>query len=146
MRKLSATQRMEQNYARTLLELCRRLFEEKENPLFAWQAYRISQEVQITIPWWVLDYFDEVAENLLDPSQSFADERTGVAIQAALLMKKKGRGSVFLRYADFHEQWAALDEVQELLEKGETPDSAWDKVSKKINLSKEAVKKWYYSS
>jgi hypothetical protein len=144
MRKLTATQRMNESWARTLLQLCHRFFEEENNPLFAWQAYQISQEVRVTIPWWVLDYFDEVAKNLLNSSQSSADERAGTIIQKALLMKKKGRGSVFRRYDDFNEQWGALNQVRELFENGETLDSALDKVSKKINLSKKAVTKWWY--
>ena len=146
MRKKPATQRMSECLARTLLEYCHILFEKEENPLFAWQAYQVSQELKVSIPWWVLKYFDEVAENLLNPSQSSADERVGAIIQKALLMNKKGRGSVFLRYGDFYERWSALNQVRELLEKNETVDNAFNKVSKKINLSKETIKKWYYST
>jgi|AntAceMinimDraft_9_1070365.scaffolds.fasta_scaffold01459_11 type I restriction-modification system DNA methylase subunit len=146
MKKLTATQRMNESWARTLLQYCHILFEEEKNPLFAWQAYQASQELRVPIPCWVLDYLNEVAENLLNPSQPSADERAGVTIQKALLMNKKGRGNVFLRYADFHDRWNALNQVRELLEKGETLDNAFNKISKKINLSKEAVKKWYYAS
>jgi hypothetical protein len=146
MKKLTATQRMIEGDAKIFIEYCRILFEEENNPLFAWQAYQVSQEFKVMIPWWVLDYFDEVAKNLLNPSQTSADGRAGTIIQEALLMKKKGRGSVFLRYADFYERWDALNQVRELLENGETLDNAFDKVSKKIYLSKEAIRKWYYSS
>ena len=143
-KKLTATQRMNENFARALFHLCYRFFEEEKNPLFAWRAYQVSQEFKVMIPWWVLDYFDKVAENLLNPSQISAVGRAGVAIQKALLMDKSGRGSVFRRYDDFCEQWSALIEVYALLERGETLDNAIDKVSEKINLSKETIKKWYY--
>ena len=143
-KKLTATQRMNESYARAMFHLCHRFFEEEKNPLFAWRAYQASQTFRVPIPWWVLDYFNEVAENLLTPSQLSADERAGVTIQRALLMDKRGRGSVFRRYDDFCEQWDALNEVYALLEAGETLDNAIDKVCGKINLSKETIKKWHY--
>lgn len=143
MGKLTATQRMEKHYAKMLIELYRRAFEEENNPLYIWQAYQISRQSGVSIPWWILDYFDEVAKGLLSPHKS--SERISISIQKALKMNTKGRNSFFKRYLDIMKKISVVSQILNLLEAGETLEDAIYQVSEKTGKKEDTLHKWFYS-
>jgi hypothetical protein len=87
-------------YMRNLDKL-RELYEETENPVFAWSAYRevrklTKKNIDITIPEWVLAYLDESA-NRLWALKSGKDIATDIA-KAFDMIRSGGQGNIFTQY------------------------------------------------
>lgn len=51
--------------ARKQLELSENIFEVFKNPMHAWHAYREARRAGVSVPEWVLTYFDDCAAGLL---------------------------------------------------------------------------------
>ena len=132
-------------YIKPTLRWYHALFKDEENPLFAWRAYQFSRQNDVPLPEWVLDYFDEVVKNLLNPQRpKLPNERTGVLIQKALQMNKKGRGNIFKRFFDIDKRVDAVGRILELLEENKTLDDAKIQISEETGISGETLNKWYY--
>ena len=75
-----------------------KLYDESKNPLFAWEGILLSK-TKSHMPSWVLEYFLNSGENLLqiDP----AGDRAAPLVYSALQMNHGGQRSVFSGYQDF---------------------------------------------
>jgi hypothetical protein len=125
----------------------RALFENEKNPLYAWKVYRMCRRNNVPLPWWVLDYFDKVAEGLLNPQRpKLPNERTGVFIQKALKMNKKGKGDIFRRFFENKKRINAVWHVLILLRdnKGMSPEDALLQGSENLEMPYETLRDWYY--
>lgn len=116
---------------------------EERNPLYVWAVYHLSRKLNISIPEWVLEYFDEVAQNLQNPPQK-GGERISVFLQKALKMQKKGKGNIFKRYFDTEKRITVVWQIIELLRKKETLENSIIQISEETGMSEETLKKWYY--
>jgi hypothetical protein len=116
------------------LDKLKEWYEETDNPLFAWGAYRYARELikknyDLAIPEWVLAYLDESADRLweiesgLDESadESRKDSRknsAGTKIAIALKMYASGQGDIFLR----HDRALGRLLITELVDMAKTSD------------------------
>ncbi|MEX6506950.1 hypothetical protein [Jiella sp. M17.18] len=86
------------------VDVLRRLYEEDENPLYAWEAYRDCQEAGLPVPPWVQEYLKSCADSLLlvkarsDRGERIAKQSEEISV--AMKMKKpgvSGAGTAFSR-------------------------------------------------
>ena len=134
-------------YIKPTLRWYFRQFKSEENPLFAWRAYQFCrQKNDVPLPEWVLKYFDEVAKDLLDSQgHRLSSERTGVFIQKALKMNKKGRDDIFQRYFDVKKKMSVIGDVINLqIEEEKTRDTALYQIENETGIPYDTLIKWYY--
>ncbi|MCF8042873.1 MAG: hypothetical protein K9K65_09150 [Desulfarculaceae bacterium] len=140
-----------------LLEEMRQKYDNTENPLYAWLAYMIARknssikvttngktERPIKIPHWVLKYFDDTANVLLDPNNNANSD-----IPALLGFRGRGQGSLFKRFwNDNIKEWAVA-ETARMLREGADGNKVFENVAKEIkkqfgqDYSPRTVRNWY---
>lgn len=80
---------------------CESQYRETGNPLFVWQAYRLSRTNGAAPPSWVFEYLDQVAGRFelleRDARKGGLGKEPAAAIAEALEMKTEGAGTVFSR-------------------------------------------------
>lgn len=133
-------------YIKPTLRWYFRQFKSEENPLFAWRAYQFCRQNNTLLPEWVLKYLDEAVKSLLDPQRpKLLNERTGVFIQKALKMDKKGKGDIFQRYFDVEKKMSVISDVLNLqLEEKKTRDAALYQIVNETGIPYDTLIKWYY--
>lgn len=95
------------------LEIWRHRYKETGNPLYVWLAFQQARKLNFAVPQWVLNYFDETADNLLEISGGLGDT-TQAAIAEALGLKTDGGGSRFTRFNNEERNRQIYRRVQEL--------------------------------
>lgn len=95
------------------LEIWEHRYKKSKNPLYAWLAFQQARKLDLTVPEWILDYFLNSADNLLEISGELAD-KTQAAIAEALGLKTDGGGSQFKRFRDEERNRQIYRRVQEL--------------------------------
>jgi hypothetical protein len=134
------------------LWLEREMFGVLRNPLFAWEAYRQSRKAGRSVPNWVLDYLDGVAESLGEAAHSaqgpMKPGRLENLLSVALGMRQtgqSGRGTAFSKYAielrDLQLAAAMGDLMSESPEIGS--DKAAKVIAKKMGSSDSTVARAY---
>ena len=129
-------------YYNWLFSIYHKRYKEMKNPVYAWGVYHLCRQKNISVPEWVLQYFDEVAGNLRQhPRQG---ERTGVFLQKSLRMDVKGRGDIFQRYIDTEKKIEPVWEINKLLRQGMSLEDAIAMISRKTGINEDTLHKWYY--
>ena len=94
------------------LDRARRRFEVRENPLEAWGAFLLARQFKVLTPEWVLDYFEGVAQRILElqaftPGECLDEKELEkkrkkmiAALSAALGFTTVGRGASPWRWLD----------------------------------------------
>ncbi len=95
------------------LEIWGHRYKKSKNPLYAWLAFQQARKHELAVPEWVLDYFLNSADNLLEISGALGD-KTQAAITEALGLKTDGGGSQFKRLRDEERNRKIYRRVQEL--------------------------------
>lgn len=95
------------------LEIWEYRYKKSSNPLYAWLAFQQARKLDLAVPVWVLDYFDESADDLLKISGGLGNA-TQSAIAEALGLKTAGAGSQFKRFHDEERNRRIYRRVQEL--------------------------------
>jgi hypothetical protein len=142
-------------YYETLFQLYAKRFTHGENPIYAWEVYKICRSNSLPLPEWVMKYFDEVASNLMAPLHTKegakdlffhkADKkRIGIFLQKALKMDKKGGGDVYKRYTNIEKNLGPIWKLNKLLEKGMTLEDAKTEISSETDMPEDTLHKLYY--
>lgn len=121
------------------------LFENEDNPLFAWKALMLCKENKIEIPEWIIDYFYSCASKLTSIKDT-ADDRAEISISKALDLRKSkcGRGTKVTVYHDCQRKLKASRRVLEIHSQGKTLAEAYEIVGKEMNASEKTIEKWFY--
>jgi len=122
-----------------LIELCKTLYEEEENPLHLWRAIQILKDDGRPYPDWVKNYLNQAAEELLKIDVPKKDAPS--LIKNALEIYS---GRDFTNYHHLWKKYHAYDRVLEEREKRRHSEkgSIYDDVGKEFNVSGETIKKW----
>jgi hypothetical protein len=122
------------------VEAARFGWDESNNPVFAWVAFRTCRSAGLDLPEWVLKYLDQGADAMVrlfeePPKQK---NRVAPAIAEALGMKTDGAGTVFRRARD--SMWVFLGaQVAALIERGDKEYMAVPGVAQEYNTSPSTV-------
>jgi hypothetical protein len=109
------------------------------NPLWIWVAHRMFRDRGLPLPEWILVYLDEVARRL--QTMMYAPpENPHSAIAEALLMKRRGRGSVFTTYQNIFEMCVAIDLVN-ARSKGEPVHIGIGRAAQKLRIDKRTARR-----
>lgn len=95
------------------LEIWEHRYKKSNNPLYVWLAFQQAHKLDLAAPEWVLDYFLNSADKLLEISGELGD-KTQAAIAEALGLKTDGGGSQFKRFRDEERNRQIYRRVQEL--------------------------------
>jgi hypothetical protein len=140
-----------------LLDSLRESYEKGKNPLFIWETFKICREDLHAIPGWVMEYFDSVADKLLELPNKYESGEPGQRASDDIcrilgMKKKKGARSVFSNYRHYKNNQEIVSKVCERIVK-QTPQGIVDDekithamraVAKEMKVDYRTVKRLYY--
>jgi hypothetical protein len=121
-------------------------WEETENPLYVWSAWRFSREAGLSIPEWVAEYFDSCSRMLLTYSTNTASKNRIEDVPALLGFVSK---APFKTYLDNFIRHEAVAIVRQEFERDPTSRTAY-RVAANVLLqrygadySERTIKNWH---
>ena len=125
----------------------RKAYERRKNPVFLWHVYLLCRRTGLSLPPWVLEYFDGVAQTF----DAWATGKTPmpesralpVAVAKTLGMRRLGAGNVFREYLHQWkdtEAWLA-QRVYDQVRDGHKLSFAQERVAKECGVSTGKVRR-----
>lgn len=126
-----------------MLEVERLCAIENDNMMHAWAAYRLARLSGVSIPEWVLRYFDEAGRNLLALSAEIAKygngKGVGPKIAKSIGLASDGAGSPLTKY---HADWMVFGlNVRARMLEGDKEDIAVETVARDAGVSMSTVRR-----
>ncbi len=123
-------------------------FQESENPLFVWEAFKTCRDHGQEIPDWVFEYFENVASNLVSLSEreKMYDERASAEVYEALGMKKFSSRDIFERFSLYKRNQNIVSRICCLIEEEKMKFThATRAVSEEMHLGQGNVERIFYN-
>lgn len=109
------------------------------NPLWIWVAYQEFRDRGLPPPEWILVYLDEAASRFRAMMQA-PPKDPHPAIAGALLMKRRGRGSVFSTFQHL-EELTVVAELMSANARGESAHVAIGRAAQKLGVDKRTARR-----
>lgn len=116
-------------------------YQESNNPLFVWEAFKYCRDNGKEIPDWVHEYFENVASNLLSLSKRdrMSNKRASAEVYEALGMKGSSR-NIFNRFSTYKRNQNIVSRISSLIiDQNMKFTHATQVVSEEMHLSKESI-------
>ena len=135
-----------------LLNQARRRFKKTGNPLEAWDSHLLARQSGVTVPNWVLDYFEDVARELFElqtysqgePLDESKLKALNAALPAALGFTTTGRGASPWQWLEKRERDRKIGiAVQRRLDEGAKLYIARGEVAEEFGLAEKTVRDAY---
>ncbi len=123
-------------------------YQESDNPLFVWEAFKYCRDNGKEIPDWVYEYFENVASNLLSLSKRdrMSDKRASAEVHEALGMKKLGSRDIFDRFSIYKRNQNIVSRISSLIiDENMKFTHATKVVSEEMHLGQESITNIFYN-
>ncbi|MEW8062375.1 MAG: hypothetical protein AB2797_04620, partial [Candidatus Thiodiazotropha sp.] len=115
-------------------------YKKTSNPLYIWETYSQCRNVEMPIPDWIYEYFDQCSSNLMKHWDNPPGE-PAKAIAKSLSMASPGRGSVFTETSKRDQTIAMVMGLYLLLDPKLKPDQLYDSMAKDFGVSRSTVQR-----
>ena len=129
------------------LKIYQIIYEDLENPIAPWMAFKLCREKKHNIPNWVLSYFDECSVEI-GSMKKLADKDLFNALKFS---KNDGERSFATQYKEVAKYFDAVRDCYILSERGDRSkpelkrmDDIFSLVGEKTGLGEEVINKRYY--
>ena len=110
------------------------------NALNLWAAYKTLREAELPLPLILFQYLDEVCDALLRPMGK-SKGKSATTIARALMMSRRGRGTVFTTYDDRVARIVER-ELSSARRRGDPPHVAVAKAAQQAGVSKRTARRY----